>query len=303
MSTSTSAGETKGVFNYLDPASLSSGEKPWSKADTQAFKSFSELPVSYAVHDIRASPELSNPDLAGFSFHSSPSSVPVDEVLSSGLAEGTQTRKDYYAEIEAAIKQQLGAKDVVIWDHTMRVRDPSSARQPVQSVHVDQTPSAALRRMKQHAPQFAADVENGRRFQLVNVWRPLGPALDHPLGLLDARSVAPEDLIAVDLLYPKVYERGKEVLPSPESLRSREGYEPRGETYRVVPKEGHKWWYVKDMKSDEVVFIKCYDSEGETEPNGRKGVATSSPHSAFEDPAVQNPPPRKSVEVRCLVFY
>lgn len=293
---------TQGVFNYLDPSSLT-GEKPWSKADTQAYKSFSELPVSYAVHDARSAPELCDPDVAGFSLHTAPSSVPAADVLSSRLAEGSPARAAYYAEIEAAVKSALGARDDVIWDHTVRIRDPGSARQPVQSVHVDQTPSAAHRRMQQHAPQFAADVAAGRRFQLVNVWRPLGPALDHPLGLLDARSVAPGDLVAVDLLYPKVYERGKEVLPTPESLRSREGYEPRGETYRAIPGEGHRWWYVKDMQESEVVFIKCYDSQGETEPNGRKGVATSSPHSAFEDPAVTDPPPRKSVEVRCLVFY
>lgn len=294
---------TTGIFNYLDPSSLSSGEKPWSKADTQAHKSFSELPVKFPVHDIRCSSELSNPDVAGFSFHSAPSSVPIDEVLNSRLEPGSETRKAYYADIERIIKDTLGAKDVVIWDHTMRIRDPSSARQPVQSVHVDQTPPAALRRVEQHAPQFLDGVKEGRRFQLINVWRPLGPALDHPLGLLDARTVGKDDLVAVDLLYPKQYERGKEVLPTPESLRSREGYEPKGETYRVTPREGHRWWYVSDMKTDEVVFIKCYDSHGETEPDGRKGVATSSPHSAFEDPKVKDPPARKSVEVRCLVFY
>lgn len=58
------------------------------------------------------------------------------------------------------------------------------------------------------------------------------------------------------------------------------------------------------MTPDEVMFIKCFDSRSEGQPNGRKGLAALTPHTAFVDPAT--PPDakgRQSIEVRCLVFY
>src|SRR5262249_62287852 len=42
------------------------------------------------------------------------------------------------------------------------------------------------------------------RFAIVNVWRSIGnaPVLDTPLGLCDARSVQPEELVTSELRYP-----------------------------------------------------------------------------------------------------
>ena len=70
-----------------------------------------------------------------------------------------------------------------------------------------------------------------------------------------------------------------------------------GETYRVRYNPGHRWFYVSEMRADEAVLIKCYDSVED-------GTARFTAHSAFEDPAA--PPdvlPRESIEVRTLVFH
>ena len=78
----------------------------------------------------------------------------------------------------------------------------------------------------------------------------------------------------------------------------------KGETLGVAPSEKHKFYYMKDMTPDEVMLLKCFDSYGEGMPNGRKGLAVRTPHTAFIDPATpEGAPGRQSIEVRCLVFY
>jgi len=119
--------------------------------------------------------------------------------------------------------------------------------------------------------------------------------------------MAPEDLINVDLLYPKRDgqddgdDRGKEALPTGTGI---EGYEPRGETYGIAPNESHKFYYYKDMTPDEAMFLKIFDSKGQGLPGGREGVAIGSAHTAFVDPDTpKEAKGRQSIEVRCLVFY
>jgi len=59
----------------------------------------------------------------------------------------------------------------------------------------------------------------------------------------------------------------------------------------------HRWLYAPDMRSDEAILIKSYDSaEG--------GVARFALHSSFDDPtAPSDKLPRESVEIRMLVFH
>lgn len=149
------------------------------------------------------------------------------------------------------------------------------------------------------------------RYQLINVWRPIeNPAADFPLAVIDWRSTNPSDFVKVDLLYPKRQpeedddDRGKEALPDSSSHTSTEGYEIKGETFGVRPNENHRFFYVKDMTPEEAMFIKCFDSKGEGLPQGVKGLARCTPHTAFVDPDTPDSAPgRQSIEVRCLVFY
>lgn len=311
--TNASAKMTTGVFQYFDPTSTTS--KPWAKVDTGAGRSYQQVPHTRPVSDIRSAPASFGTDISGFALHHSPSSVPTP------FAADATVRDAYYPEIEAILRAHLpGApgpaqkiKKVVIFDHTIRKHDPTSPRQPVQSVHVDQTPGAAAARVRRHIadPAEAEELLKGR-YQIVNVWRPLNhPATDFPLALVDWRTTQPKDLVAVDLLYPIKNrtegdndDRGKEVLPDPEQLTSTEGYEVKGETYGVAPSEKHRFWYVKDMTPEEVLFIKCFDSRAQGLPGGREGVAALTPHTAFIDPQTpEGTKGRESIEVRCLVFY
>jgi hypothetical protein len=185
------------------------------------------------------------------------------------------------------------------------------ARHALTSSKVDQTPGAAEARVRRHLPAEEADKLVKGRYQIINVWRPIeNPASDHPLAVVDWRSTSPDDFIATDLMYPKradsmdLDDRGKEVLPDPNNYSSTEGYEVKGETMGVAPNEKHKFYYQKDMTPEEVLLLKCFDSWGEGMPNGKKGLAVRTPHTAFADPSTPaDAPGRQSIEVRCLVFY
>ena len=114
------------------------------------------------------------------------------------------------------------------------------------------------------------------RFEIVNVWRPIrGPLRDAPLAICDATSVAFADFVPSDLVY-----------------RDRVG-----ETYRVRYNPTHRWFYVPEMRVDEALLLKCYDSKTD-------GRARFAPHTAFTDPTTPpDAPPRESIEIRALVFH
>lgn len=167
-------------------------------------------------------------------------------------------------------------------------------------------------RVRRHLPSDEAEKLLKGRYQIINVWRPIGnPASDFPLAVIDWRSTHPSDFIDIDLMYPirpdsamDDDDRGKEKLPSEESLNSTEGYEVRGETMGVAASEKHQFYYMKDMGVDEVMLLKCFDSFGEGMEGGKPGIAVRTPHTAFVDPNTpKDAPGRQSIEVRCLVFY
>ncbi|KAF4979190.1 hypothetical protein FZEAL_4563 [Fusarium zealandicum] len=281
---------TTGVFRYIDPASSvdshGSRVKPWSKVDVDQ-TSFRQTERKRSVANIRdaASSTQFGVDASGFDVFTSPAKEAAFE-------DEAAIRSGYYSEVEALLRERLtGVKKVVIFDHTIRRREKSSPRQPVQQLHVDQTPGAAEVRVRRHIedPSEADELVNGR-YQIINVWRPIShAATDFPLAVVDWRTTKPEDLINVDLLYPKREgddddDRGKEVRPDETTFNSTEGYQVKGETYAVAPSDSHKFYYAKDMTPDEVMLIKCFDSRSQGKPGGRDGVAGLTPHTAFIDP-------------------
>ncbi|KAI0971940.1 methyltransferase [Xylaria arbuscula] len=305
-------------FNFIDPASKPPGTaKHWTKVDGGG-KSYKHRQATHDIYNLREQPVSEfNTDVAGFGIQQWPSAE-------KDFVDDDAVRGQYYADTEAVLRANCDAlasntstgnkvRKVVIFDHTIRRRHPGSPRGPVQQVHVDQTPAAAAARVRRHLPHDEAEELLKHRFQLINVWRPIShPASDYPLAVIDWRSTTPEDFFAVNLLYPKRADsvmddddRGKESLPAETNVEHlTDGYEVRGETMGVAPSDGHRFYYVKDMTPEEVLLLKCYDSWGEGEPNGKRGLALRTPHTAFEDPNTPaDAKPRESIEVRALVFY
>ncbi|KAF5006475.1 hypothetical protein FDECE_7162 [Fusarium decemcellulare] len=302
---------TTGVFNYIDESSSIGANgahvKPWSKVDVDQ-TSFKRTERKRSVINIRDAADSTKfgVDVSGFDVFTSPAKEKA-------FTDEAAVRDGYYAEVEDLLRKRIpDIKKVVIFDHTIRKREKSSPRQPVQQLHVDQTPGAAEVRVRRHVtdPTETEALLKGR-YQIINVWRPIGhPATDFPLAVVDWRTTKPQDMVSVDLLYPKRKDgddeddRGKEVRPDESTFASTDGYEVRGETYAVAPNEGHKFYYAKDMTPDEVMLIKCFDSRSQGLPGGKEGVAGLTPHTAFVDPATPaDAKGRQSIEVRCLVFY
>ncbi|KAF7973599.1 hypothetical protein HWV62_14758 [Athelia sp. TMB] len=195
-----------------------------------------------------------------------------------------EIEKEYYPESINLIKELTGASRVVLFDHTIRRRRPGEIddspdkRQPVANVHVDQTTASAIARVHRHLPPADAEDLLKRRFQIINLWRPIShAALDWPLALCDYRSVnTKKDLHPVALIYP----------------------DREGETFGVAYNPEHKWKYFRGLEPDEGVLIKCFDSVQDG------SVAVLTPHTGFDDPSTpDNAPPRESIELRALVFY
>jgi hypothetical protein len=186
-----------------------------------------------------------------------------------------------HPEAAQLVREATGAARVVVFDHTLRrrgegedVRALGVARPPANRAHVDQTVWSGPQRVRDVMGDEAEDLLS-RRAAIINVWRPIAHAArDWPLALGDARSIAPEDLIASDLIFPR----------------------RRGEIYVVAHNPAQRWLYVPDLQPDEAVLIKCWDSD--------PSVARFAPHTGFEDPTTPaGTPPRQSIEFRTIAFF
>lgn len=196
-------------------------------------------------------------------------------------------RNTYYGEVEALLLEHTGAKEVVVFDYNVRNKDLAGSDQsgnrapvqnPVKSVHNDYTERSGPQRVRDFLPNRADTLVN-KRFALINVWRPIvGPVLQTPFAVIDASSISKEDLIATDLVYT----------------------DRVGQIYTVQNNANHRWLYLSHMQHEEVMLLKCFDSD-----EGVTGRFTA--HSAFELTLQQNDsellPGRQSIEVRTLVFY
>ena len=187
--------------------------------------------------------------------------------------------RSYYPEAAELIRAAIGAAEVVVFDHNVRrggaiaSADPYSPQRPVFHVHTDYTARSARYRAEAVLGRTIAPDE---RFAAINLWRPIAePVQDCPLAICEAGSVATQDLVPVDLLYP----------------------DRTGEIYYVARNPAHHWYYAPEMRTDEAWLIKNYDSGG-------SAAARFTPHTAFVDPtAPRKVAPRESVEVRAIAVF
>jgi hypothetical protein len=191
-----------------------------------------------------------------------------------------QLKSIYYPEVEALIKKTSGASRVVIFDHTLRSgeeaeREEKLIREPVLSAHNDYTEWSGPNRMREVLPDEADELLK-QRFAIIQVWRAINrPIQANPLALADAKSVAMEDLIVAERRYPHRV----------------------GQTYRLKYNPNHRWFYFPEMRRDEALVFKVYDSE-------KDGRARFTPHTSFADPnSPPNAPARQSIEVRAFAFF
>jgi hypothetical protein len=191
-----------------------------------------------------------------------------------------QLESVYYPEVEQLIKDASGASRVVIFDHTLRSGDETERetkliREPVLSAHNDYTEWSGPQRVREALPD-EAEALLARHFAIIQVWRAINqPIRANPLAVADAKSVEMEDLLVAERRYPHRV----------------------GQTYRLKYNPNHRWFYFPEMRRDEALVFKVYDSE-------KDGRARFTPHTSFVDPAFPpNAPPRQSIEVRAFAFF
>jgi hypothetical protein len=256
------------TYTYEPPQGV-----PWTNNQHEEYKT--------SIRDLRPIAKDFTLEKAGLQFLGHKSAV-------NDFWDEAELARIYYPEAEKLLKDVTGATRVFIFDHTLRRRiegmnenSPHAPtrvfpRQPATRVHVDQTALSGEARLRFMLPAEAETLVQ-HPYAIVNLWRPIkGPVLDSPLAVCDARSVAPEDLIPSDLLFP----------------------ERQGEIYSVRHNPNHRWFYAPQMQTDEILLLKCFDSRDDG------SVARFAPHTAFTDPTVPaNAPPRESIELRTYLFF
>ncbi|KAI0667064.1 hypothetical protein C8Q78DRAFT_1082574 [Trametes maxima] len=266
------------TLNYYAP--LSTDEPPYQYANFEA------LPPGKAgtnvgseahpvvVHDVRGREAAFTLDANGFQYVRA-------SATEREFTDDARIRAVYYPEVEALLKKETGGKRVFIFDHTVR-RSPDKEdgkpgrehRGPVEAVHIDQTYEASRRRVEYHLPEDAPRLL-ASRVRLINVWRPIANPVAHkPLAVSDWQHLDDaHDLVPVRLIYP----------------------EREGATFSVRYNPAHRWHYLSVQTPEEVLLIKCYDSQEDR--------ARLTAHTAFEDKtSPKDAPQRQSIEVRALVF-
>ncbi|MEP1330488.1 CmcJ/NvfI family oxidoreductase [Pseudophaeobacter sp.] len=187
--------------------------------------------------------------------------------------EGRDWHQTYDAELTELLVSEVGAQEVIIFDHTVRADDPNADRKPARNVHSDYSADGANKRLVDILGEDKAAEWSKGHFAFINVWRPVSAAINSaPLGFVHPSSVADQDWVLLDLVYPN----------------------RKGQIMGLVANPDHEWIYRSKMTPDEVVFFNIFDNRG----------LPSIGHSALdmvEDPNIHTV--RRSIESRTLVRY
>lgn len=257
-------------LNYV-PADVETPTATYTSSAGAPTRNYSADPREMRIFNARLTIDDYSLETSGFELITSP--TPLGAVRDDT---DPSIPRDYYPEVERDLKARTGAKDVLIFDHTIRITGNQQGRIPVQAVHNDYTEASAPLRVS----QLVGDAEAKRLFKRgrvsqVNLWRPLqmDPVTVLPLAVLDARSLGPNDLRRSDLVFP----------------------DRIGETYLVQANRRHRWRYFANMTRNEAILIKGYDSN-------MNAMARFTPHTAFDLPSGEEAT-RHSIEVRAFLFH
>jgi hypothetical protein len=252
---------------------------------------------SVIVKDFRA--VLSSSNYADYGFCVEELSTPITEVV---FERQDIVKDSYYPVIEDILRKRYpGASGVYILEHILR-RRKSKLHAPRQGVQVEYTQPATLAHIdcslesatKVVQSAFSISPDRCRHVVSINLWKSLqGSGNDWPLALCDMRTLDhARNTVVADVVYHNRFT----------------------ENEFVYHDEVQDWWYVSDLKDDEIIMFLQKDSESETPGGGGKssyrcygklsdgliGVA----HTSFLNPMAENhAKPRTSIEFRTFVVF
>jgi len=190
-----------------------------------------------------------------------------------------QVRDVFFPEVIELAKQLNGAAHAVAFGPVPRSDDPNikQGRLPAFGAHVDYG-RRTIEDMTRALLGEEADYWFSQRVVLMNFWRPITTVYRTPLALCDASTVVPDDLNDAEV-------RGG--LDDPDR--------PPLYGFNLSYNPAHRWYYVPQMRPDEMFAFKLYDSDA-SRPQWTG-------HTAFNDPGTApDAPPRQSMEVRTVSF-
>ena len=205
----------------------------------------------------------------------------------SNLRSRKELLRTYRHEIEELICKLTGASCAIAAPlPVLRVADGHAKKEertvhrPIRMVHSDHTAASAESYARTAFGEEAAKLIEQRRHVLYHTWRVLSPAPhDTPLALCDGRTICDEDRVAADTVmdFPGTPRRIMETT-----------------LFHFSPR--HEWFYFPDMRPDELVIFKDFDSD--------PGQVLSTPHTAFNDARCPtDAPPRESLDLQVLAVF
>lgn len=161
---------------------------------------------------------------------------------------------------------------------------------PAGEAHVDFAPETARRVAESTYRAAFPDGPGYSRFIATSLWRTFSPGpQDWPLALCDGRSLRPDEGVRNTLHIV-------DEMPSEEEMvQPMEGEEQRiaAHVFRYSP--DHRWWYFSDMRRDEALLFKFFDSH--------QDVTWRCPHTAFHDTSLPGAQVRESIEFRSIAYF
>jgi hypothetical protein len=252
---------------YFESAALTGGEAKVFFATEQH---------EVAIHDMRPAADSLALDQTGFALLKH--ATKVDD-----LYDDEAIVNHYNRELQDLLCSATGADQATIFDYTRRsdssdgAANPDGLRGPASRVHVDYTVKSGPIRARDvlGADRFDSVIDAGGRVIQVNVWRPIsGPVQRAPLALADAASIASQELIITEQRFP----------------------DRVGEIYNLAFSPTQRWYWAPEMRRDEVMLIKGWDSVDD-------GRARFTPHGAFVWQRDADSPPRESIEARAYLVF
>lgn len=200
-------------------------------------------PYEMPVHSGWDKADSFSEDKEGFSIHDFVPDYPSDKWEDDALVQ-----EKFYPQVVDFLKKTVGAKRVLVFDHTIRTmrnaqkkltqESKTSQRAPVSLVHCDYTAESGPLRVRQLLKDEAEDLLS-RRVAFLNVWKPLNKVEENPLAMCDVTSSPENDFFKLFLRYR----------------------ERNGENYVMRHNPEHKWYYFPEMTPDKVILLKTYDSD------------------------------------------
>lgn len=260
------------IAYYAPPAPVGADERP----------DFTSLPLrEEGVHvaDMRGRFSEISLDLQGFALVPAPTRV-------RNFHDRAEVTRVYLGEADAMLRALTGCSATaplnspLVRVSALSGSRPAGAAPTGDFVHADLASCSAEYLMRRNLPEAEASARLAGRFAIYNIWRTFsGPPQDMPLGLCDARTVAPGDKQACSI-----------------TLQTSTGQWQSWENLAYRYSAAHRWWWCSDMTREEAFVFRSYDSGG----------AEQVPHSAFANPLIApdaTVKPRASIELRLFAFW